>query len=113
MSSIGLVVPVPPGKEQADREWMSTLDGERREEYRSEWKKAGFRRHTVWQQETPNGTVDIAHLEADDIPAAMQSVTSADSPFHRWFRERVLEVHDLDLTQQAPPQPILVHAASF
>ncbi|MCW2623912.1 MAG: hypothetical protein JWR48_634, partial [Mycobacterium sp.] len=43
MSAIGFVVPVPAGKEQADRDWMSTLDGERREEYQSEWKKAGFK----------------------------------------------------------------------
>ena len=80
MSSIGFVVPVSLGKEQSDREWMSALDGEKREEYRSEWKKAGFKHHTVWQQETPNGTVDIVYLEADDIPAAMQAVTSSDSP---------------------------------
>jgi hypothetical protein len=113
MNSIGFVVPVSPGKEQADREWMSELDGEKREEYRSAWKDAGFRHHTVWQQETPDGTVDIVYLEADDIPAAMQAVTSSDSPFHQWFRERVRDVHDLDLTQQAPPQPTVLHDASF
>jgi hypothetical protein len=113
MSSIAFVVPVPPGKEQADREWMSALDGERREEYQSAWKDAGFRHHTVWQQETPNGTVDIVYLEADDIPAAMRAVTSSDAPFHQWFRERVCDVHDLDLSQQAPPQPTLLHDTSF
>lgn len=113
MTSIGFVVPVPAGKEQADREWMASLDGERREEYRSEWKKAGFKRHAVWQQETANGTVDIVYLEADDIPAAMQAITSADSPFHNWFRERVLEVHGLDLSQENPPTPTVLHDASF
>lgn len=113
MSSIGFVVPVPAGKEQADREWMSALDGEKREEYQSEWKKAGFKHHTVWQQQTPNGTVDIVYLEADDMPAAMQAVTSSDSAFHQWFRERVRDVHDLDLTSEAPPQPTLLHDASF
>jgi hypothetical protein len=107
MSSIGFVVPVPAGKEHADRDWMSTLEGEKREEYRSEWNKAGIRHHTVWQQQTPNGTVDIVYLQADDIPAAMQAITSSDSPFHQWFCERVLEVHDLDLTQQDPPLPTL------
>jgi hypothetical protein len=113
MSSIGFVIPVPLGKEQADREWMSALDGERREEYQSAWKDAGFRRHTVWQQQTPDGTVDIVYLEADDIPAAMAAVTSSDLPFHRWFRERVREVHKLDLSQQPPPQPTVLHDATF
>jgi hypothetical protein len=113
MSSIAFVVPVLPGKEQADREWMSALDGERREAYQSEWKDAGFRRHTVWQQQTPDGTVDIVYLEADDIPAAMQVVTSSDSPFHQWFRERVRDVHDMDLAQQNPPQPTVLHDITF
>jgi hypothetical protein len=113
MSSIGFVVPVLPGKEQTDREWMDALDGERRQDYQSAWKDAGFRHHTVWQQQTPNGTVDIVYLEADDIPAAMQAITSSDSPFHQWFRGRVLDTHGLDLTQGSPPQPEQLHDASF
>jgi hypothetical protein len=57
--------------------------------------------------------VDIVYLEADDIPTAMQAITSSDSPFHTWFRERVLDVHDLDLSKENPPQPTLLHDASF
>jgi hypothetical protein len=53
------------------------------------------------------------YLEADDIPAAMRTISSSDAPFHRWFRERVLDVHDLDLTQENPPQPTLLHDATF
>jgi hypothetical protein len=113
MASIGFVVPVLTGKELADRDWMNALDGERREEYHSAWKDAGFSRHTVWQQQTPDGTVDIVYLEADDIPAAMEAITSSDLPFHQWFRGRVLDTHGLDLTQQSPPQPTLLHDASF
>jgi hypothetical protein len=113
MSSIGFVVPVAPGKEQADREWMSALEGERREEYQSAWKDAGFKRHSVWQQQTPDGVVDIVYLEADDIPAAMAVVTSSDSPFHQWFRERVRDAHGIDLTQQSPPQPTVLHDTTF
>jgi hypothetical protein len=113
MSSIAFVVPVLSGKEQADREWMSTLDGERREEYHSAWKDAGFTRHMVWQQQTPAGTVDVVYLEADDIPAAMGAITSSELPFHEWFRGRVLDTHGLDLTQQSPPQPTLIHDSTI
>ena len=81
MSSIGFVVPVLPGKEQADLDWMNALDGARSGEYRASWSDAGFKRHTVWQQQTPNGTVDIVYLEADDIPAAMAAVSSSEEPF--------------------------------
>jgi hypothetical protein len=113
MSSISFVVPVLPGKEQADREWMDTMAGPRREEYQSAWKNAGFTRHAVWQQQTADGTVDVVYLEADDMPAAMQDITSSDEPFQRWFRERVLDVHGIDLTSQGPPQSEQIHDTSF
>jgi hypothetical protein len=45
--------------------------------------------------------------------AAMKAVTSSGSPFHQWFRERVRDVHDLDLTQQTSPLPTLLQDASF
>ena len=113
MGSISFVVPVLPGTEQAHREWMDALAGARREEYHSAWKNAGVTRHAVWQQQTANGTVDVVYLEADDVPAAMQDITTSDEPFQRWFRERVLDVHGMDLTSQAPPQSEQIHDTSF
>ena len=113
MSSISFVVPVLQGKEQAVREWMDAMAGARREEYQSAWKNAGFTRHAIWQQQTANGTVDVVYLEADDIPAAMQDITTSEEPFQRWFRERVLDVHGIDLTSQAPPQSEQIHDSSF
>jgi hypothetical protein len=113
MNSIGFVVPVLPGKEQADVDWMNALGGARSEEYRAAWSAAGFKRHTVWQQPTPTGTVDVVYLEADDVPAAMAAISSSEEPFHKWFRERVMDSHGIDLTQGAAPQPTLLHDASF
>lgn len=113
MASIGFVVPVLPGKEQADREWMDAMEGARREGYQSAWREAGVTRHAVWQQHTADGTVDIVYLEADDIPAALQDISRSDAPFQRWFRERVLDVHGIDLTSQSPPQSEQIHDTSF
>jgi hypothetical protein len=113
MSSISFVIPVLPGKEQADREWMAAMEGARRDEYLSAWKNAGVTRHAVWQQQTAGGTVDVVYLEADDISAAMQSITTSDEPFQRWFREQVLDVHGVDLTSGAPPQAEQIHDTSF
>jgi hypothetical protein len=113
MASISFIVPVLPGKEQADLDWMEALNGARREEYRTAWKDAGLVRHAVWQQQTPDGALDIVYLEADDIPAAMEQISSSDEPFHQWFRRRVLEVHGLDLTEHSPPDTTPVHDTSF
>jgi hypothetical protein len=113
MASIGFVVPVLPGKEKADRDWMDALTGARRKEYHAAWKNVGFTRHSVWQQQTPNGTVDVVYLEAEDIPAAMEALTTSTEPFHRWFRERIVDVHGIDLGSEPPPQSTQIHDTSF
>ena len=113
MSSMSFVVPVLPGKEQAVREWMDAMAGARREEYQTAWKNAGFTKHAVWHQQTANGPVDVVYLEADDIPAAMRDISTSDEPFGRWFRERVLDCHGIDLTSQPPPQSEQLHDTTF
>ncbi len=113
MAAIGFVVPVLPGKAQADRDWMAEMGGARRAGYEAVWKKYGFSRHMVWQQETPDGTVDVVFLEADDIPTAMQGITSSDDEFSQWFRERVKDVHGIDLAAGPPPVSTQIHDHSF
>jgi hypothetical protein len=113
MAAIGFVVPVLPGKEQADRDWMEEMDGPRRDAYESLWKQHGFSRHMIWQQETPGGTVDVVFLEADDIAAAMQGITSSDDEFSAWFRGRVKDVHGIDLTSESPPDSRQIHDHRF
>jgi hypothetical protein len=104
MPALSFVIPVLPGKEQADLDWMEEMTGPRREEYESCWKQLGFTRHAVWHQQTPDGMVAVVHLEADDIPRAMEGVASSDDPFSQWFRERVQDVHGIDLQSETPPQ---------
>jgi hypothetical protein len=113
MAAIGFVVPVLPGKEQSDRDWMEEMDGPRREEYESVWKEHGVSRHACWQQVTPAGTVDVIFLEADDIPTAMKGITSSDDEFSQWFRGRVKDVHGMDLTSESPPESTQIHDHHF
>ncbi len=104
MPSIGFVVPVLPGKEQADLDWMEEMTGPRREEYESAWKRHGVTRHAVWHQETPGGMVAVVYMEVEDPPAAMQGIATSDEAFDQWFRERVKDVHGIDIASDAPPQ---------
>ncbi len=96
MPALGFVVPVLPGKEQADLDWMEEMTGPRREEYESSWRQLGVSRHAVWHQQTPDGMVAVVYVEADDIPRAMEGIASSDDPFHQWFRWRVQDVHGID-----------------
>jgi hypothetical protein len=113
VNAIGFVVPVLPDKEQADLDWMEEMTGPRRDEYESAWKQLGITRHTVWHQETPDGTVAVVYMEAEDIPKAMQAVATSDDPFNQWFRERVQDVHGIDLASDPPPQAQQIHDHNF
>ncbi len=113
MPAVGFVVPVLPGKEQADLDWMKEMTGPRREGYETSWKQLGVTRHAVWHQETPAGTVAVVYMEADDIARAMEGVASSEDPFHQWFRERVQDVHGIDLQSGPPPQSQQIHDHSF
>ena len=113
MPALGFVVPVLPGKEQADLDWMEEMTGPRRDDYESAWKQQGVTHHAVWHQETPEGTVAVVYIEAEDIPTAMQGISTSDDPFNQWFRERVKDVHGIDLTTDTPPQSQQIHDHSF
>ena len=113
MPAMGFVVPVLPGKEQADLDWMEEMAGPRREEYESSWKELGVTRRAVWHQQTPDGTVAVVYMEVNDIPRAMEGVASSDDPFNQWFRERVQDVHGIDLQSQSPPQSQQIHDHNF
>lgn len=59
-------------------------------------------------QETPDGTVAVVYLEADDVGAAMQHIATSQEPFDSWFRERMGEVHGIDLAGPGPaPQQVI------
>ena len=113
MPAVGFVVPVLPGKEQTDLDWMEEMTGPRREEYEATWKKLGVTRHAVWHQETADGTVAVVYMEADDIASAMGGIASSDEPFAEWFRGRVQDVHGIDLSSDTPPQTQQIHDHSF
>jgi hypothetical protein len=113
MPTLGFVVPVLPGKEDADLDWMEEMTGPRREEYEASWKQLGVTRHAVWHQQTPEGTMAVVFMEADDIGRAMQGVASSDDPFNQWFRERVQDVHGIDLQAGPPPESQQIHDHTF
>jgi ribosomal protein L16 Arg81 hydroxylase len=48
------------------------------------------------------------YLEADDIGSAMEQIALSEEPFDQWFRERIQEVHGVDLAEpQPPPEQVL------
>ena len=102
MPEIVFAIPVVPGKEQLDRQTLAEMTGARRNEYEASLKDAGIKRQAVWHQQTPDGTLALVYIMADD-PDAAQRFSSSDAPLNRWFREQMQEVHGVDISQPLPP----------
>jgi hypothetical protein len=103
MGEFAFALPVLPGKEDLDRETLNQMSGERREEYEAAAREAGISRQIVWHHQTPDGTVAVVYIEADDPIAALGKFGSSDEPFNRWFREQMKDVHGIDISQPGPP----------
>ncbi len=110
MPAVALAIPIIPGKDDLDRSAFEEMKGPRREEYEAARRRLGFTREAVWHQQTPDGTVAVVYLEADDLEAAMQGAGSSQEPFDQWFRERMKEVHGIDLAEPAPPPEQIIDA---
>ena len=105
MAAYGIVVPIVPGQEEADRRFFAELQGPRRAEYEAAWRRLGLRTERVWHQSSPQGTVAVVYLEGDDIGQAFAELATSDDPFIVWWREQILAVNGLDLSQPLPGPP--------
>jgi hypothetical protein len=107
MAEFAFSIPVMVGKEDLDRNTMDELL-ERRDEYEAALRQAGITRQVVWHQETPDGTVAVVYLEADDPEAALSQFGSSNEALNTYFREQMKEVHGIDISE-ATPQATKVH----
>ncbi len=107
MPAVGFVLPLLPGKTEADRSAMrSCRRGDRKDAFEASRERHGITREAVWIQETPDGDVVVVYMEADDLEAAFKGVGTSEEPFDRWFREHVRDCHGIALEEdiRAPEQ---------
>jgi hypothetical protein len=107
MPEVAFAIPILDGQEHLDHETFEELEGARRAEYEAALAEAGIRRHVVWHQETPDGTLAIVHMEAED-ETGVARFSASDAPLNSWFRQQMKVVHGIDISQAAPP-PRKVH----
>jgi hypothetical protein len=115
MATLVFAMPIIPGKEAVDRENIqrATAPGPGLGALVAARRAQGIKREAVWHQVTPNGTLAIVLIEADDIDAAMGRMMTSDEPFEREFREQVKDVHGVDLANDPPPQVELISDTTF
>jgi hypothetical protein len=99
MPGFAFSIPVVPGKEELDRQTLKEMLGRRRPEYEAALREAGITRQAIWHQATPAGTVAVVYVEGDDPETGVARFGSSEQPFNAWFRERMKEVHGVDISQ--------------
>jgi hypothetical protein len=109
MQSVGIVLPLLPGKAETDRSVMrSCWQGERKDSHQSARERLGITREAVWIQDTPTGDVVVVYMEAEDLQAAIEGMVSSEEPFDRFFRDHLRDVHGLNLEDGfTPPEQVL------
>jgi hypothetical protein len=103
VAEFAFAIPVIPGKEELDRNTLAEMSESRRDEYEAAARKAGIKRQVVWHQQSPDGTVAVVFIEADDPERALGEFGSSEDPFNSWFRDQMKEVHGIDISEPAPP----------
>ena len=99
-----------PGKLEVWQQFNKELDGARHSDYVASRKRHGITRELVWHQQTPMGDFAVVWVQGPGADKMMPAMGASTDPFDIWFREKVNEMHGIDMTQPPPgPPPALVH----
>ena len=104
-----ILAPIVEGKLQAWKDWTrGELMGSRSEEFKDLNRRYGLTRHVAWLTETPAGPMVIALHEGPGGDEFMPKLAASSEEFDGWFRDKIKELHGIDVTQPPPgPMPEL------
>jgi hypothetical protein len=109
MSGIVLTFPILAGKVEAWRRFCQELSGFRRMPYESSRQRLGITREQLALVETNFGSIAVTTLEAPDVAQSLGQIIASVYPFDIWYREKILELHGVNLVgyeQLTPPAPL-------
>jgi hypothetical protein len=97
------------GKVEAWRRFCQEISGSRQLMYITSRRRLGITHERLALVETTYGATAVTTMEALDISRALGMIITSDLPFDRWYRERLQELHGINLytfekfVQPAPP----------
>ena len=110
MSAIVLTFPILAGKVEAWRRFCQEISGSRLQMYLSSRRRLGITYERMALVETTFGATSVTTLETFDIGQALSQIITSVLPFDRWYRERMQELHGINLTGYEqfvqPAQPL-------
>jgi hypothetical protein len=97
MSGIVLTFPILNGKVEAWRRFCQELCGFRRKPYEASRQRLGITRERLALVETAFGATSVTTLEATDVAQALGQIIASILPFDVWYREKLQELHGINL----------------
>ena len=100
-----VLVPILEGKLDVWKQWCDEMNGPRKAELSSFNSRYGLTKHEAWLAETPGGPMVIAIHEGPGSAELMPKLGPSQEAFDVWFKEKLVEIHGMDVTQP-PPGPM-------
>jgi hypothetical protein len=100
VTTLTLVLPILPDKEEAWRRFYQELSGARRSEYEESRLRLGITKERACLSQTPQGERAIVSIEVEEPTQVIPKLAASDLPFDGWFRKQLLELYGCNLTQQ-------------
>jgi hypothetical protein len=97
ISGVILTFPILSDKVEAWRRFCQELSGFRRKPYEASRKRFGITCERMSLVETNYGSLAVTTLEAPDIAQALGQIISSNRSFDIWYRERLHELHGINL----------------
>jgi hypothetical protein len=98
MSGIVLTFPILAGKVEAWRRFCQELSGSRRKTYEASRQRLGITRERLALVETAFGSAAVNTFEAPNVDQALGQIIASILPFDVWYRERLQELHGVNLS---------------
>ena len=102
MSGIVLTFPILAGKVEAWRRFSQEISGSRLQMYLSSRRRLGITHERLVLVETAFGATAVTTLEAPDAAQAFGQIIASHLPFDVWYRERLQDLHGINLAGYEP-----------
>jgi len=97
MPGIVLTFPIVAGKVETWRRFCQEMSGSRLQMYEASRRRLGITREQLVLVETAFGSAAVTTLEAPDVAQALGQIIASGLPFDVWYRERLQELHGINL----------------
>lgn len=101
-----VIAPVRLDASEAWRRYLQELTTSRRPDLEAACQRWGIIREQVWLLETLKGALTIIAMVTNKPETVMGQLAAGELPFERQFREQLLIVQGMDLTNLSSPAPV-------